>query len=140
MKKQVETQRIARCIPYPQKMCRYARPVSSESAVAVHSQFLKALDDTGASHPLIDKVKGAQLWGAGKHAEAIEFSIKSAHRWAAPFIYYQVSKFLTIKGKQDESEYYFGIAAALAKQEEERDKRRVPSPRPGKQRRPGPNR
>lgn len=94
----------------------------------IAGKVIKALDDIGTSNPLIDKVKGIQLWGVGKHKEAIEFSIKAALHWSAPFIYYEVSKFLARKGQQDESRYYFGIAVALAKKRDEDREKGIPPP------------
>lgn len=98
---------------------RFIRLLLRLKEFGVAGRMIKALDDLGKSHPLIDQEKGVYLWGIGKREEAIEFSIKSAHRWAAPYIYYQASKFLATIGNQGESERYFEIARYLAKKDEE---------------------
>jgi hypothetical protein len=85
----------------------------------IAGKVIKAVDDIGIPHPIIDNLKGDHLWGLGKHEEAIAFSIKSANQWLAPYIYYQASKFLAKKGQREKSDYYFEIAVALAKKEEE---------------------
>jgi hypothetical protein len=82
-------------------------------------KILKALDGAGISHALIDELKAALLWDTGKHQEAIICSIESANRWLAPFIYYQASRFLSMKGRQKESDHYFNSAKLLAKEENE---------------------
>jgi hypothetical protein len=54
-----------------------------------------------------------------KHKTALSYAIKSANRWKALFLYYQVSIFYKIKGQKQKSDDYFEIAVSLAKKEEQ---------------------
>jgi hypothetical protein len=100
---------------YAEKFIAYAL---KHKEFELAGNVIDAVDEIGKSHPLIDKLKGAHLWGLGRHQEAIALSIKSANRWLAPYIYFQVSEFLAMDGQQQKSDYYFDIANSLAQKEE----------------------
>jgi hypothetical protein len=100
---------------YSQKFTEYL--LKREKYITA-GKILKALKEAGVEHSLIDKLRGWQLWSMGKKEAAISYAIKSARRWLAPFLFYQVSEFYSKKGDREKSDYYFNIASSLAKQEE----------------------
>ena len=101
---------------YSEKFIEYAL---KHKEFNLAGKLIDAIAEMGKSHPLIDKLKGAQLWGLGRHEEAIALSIKSADRWLAPYIYLQASDFLAMDGQPQKADYYFDIALSLAKKKNE---------------------
>jgi hypothetical protein len=97
---------------------RFTEYLLKHDKYIIAGKVLRAIEEAGIEHSLIDELKSSLLWGIGKHNAAISHAVKSANRWLAPFLYYQVSEFYSMKGQNKKSDYYFEIAHSLAKQEE----------------------
>src|SRR6266850_4555433 len=87
--------------------------------------IIKAVDESGAAHPLFDKLHSSWLWSIGEQRAAVAFALKSAKHWHKSYLAHHVGtlyRCMADRQKSDyyrkKSDYYWGHAHSLAQQEE----------------------
>jgi hypothetical protein len=86
--------------------------------------IIKAVDRTGAAHPLMDQLHSSWLWCIGKHGSAISFALRRARFWKRSYLIHHVGTLYRCMANRTGSHYYrrksqhyWRLGAALAEQE-----------------------
>src|SRR4051812_44543020 len=78
--------------------CKVLEYLLKRGELQAAEMILKALQRSGASHPLVDDLRGRWLWSFGNRAKAIRFTKEKAKHWSSPFLYKHLAVFYRLVG------------------------------------------